>query len=116
MILIPDDATELLQFSEDYFRVAPRSCRDSIGPRYLMGQERCVIGNLIYCETELEKYWLSSFKGAVDGLFYGLGIHPNTKLTQAALAVQILHDDPFNWGPGGFVAWEDFFQIKKQFT
>lgn len=117
MILLADTAHDLFGLSEDFFRVTESPCRDHIGPVYARPNgQRCVIGNVIFCETPFESFWLQSYKGAADGLLYGLGIHPNTRLAQAAVALQILHDSKENWGPSGFVAWEDFFKLKREYA
>lgn len=121
MKLLVNSAADLIEHAEAYFRTTKRRCYDHEGATYLKGagatEERCVIGAVLLCETEYERYWLRCFKGIAPGILAGLfGIHPNTKLARAAFQVQQLHDEESNWINGaGFMAWDKLAALKREY-
>lgn len=118
MKLLATTAAEVFDHAEAYFRTTARPCQLSGISRYVNGSERCVVGAMILTESDAETFWLGQYKGVSFGLLAGVfSVHPNTKLARAMWAVQKLHDNAENWVSGaGFMAWEEFFEAKKDLT
>ena len=117
MKLLVTDVRQLFDYAESYFRVTKARCHDGVSSRYSYSGKRCVIGDMIMTETEYEVYWLSQFRGIASGLLAGMfGVHPNTKLSQAATEIQALHDAEDHWVSGaGFTDWDQFFNLKREY-
>lgn len=118
MKLLVDNVRELLDHSEAYFKAGSGRCYDNGKCVYLRGDDhRCVIGNILFFESDYERFWTRQFKGACDGLLYGLfGLSPRTNFVQCAIRLQMLHDDIGNWVGDSFIAWSQFYEIKGDYT
>jgi hypothetical protein len=52
----------------------------------------------------------------VFGLLYGqFGISPFITFAEVAKELQLLHDNPNNWGTQSFTNWTTFQQIRQEY-